>query len=139
MEVLEQGQENSAILMSSSPGKNLSCDISHLTEEQQFVCCGGGTERPFTGKYWDCKVEGTYNCVACGVSLFSSEAKYDSGSGWPSFCEAIDSESVTKRTDTSHGMIQKRPLAPTADRTSVTCSRTVRLQQVFVTASILLR
>ena len=106
MEVSEQGEENRGILMSSSLGKHLSCDISHLTEEQQFVC-GGGTERPFTGKYWDCKVEGTYNCVACGVSLFSSEAKYDSGSGWPSFCEAIDSESVTKRTDTSHGMIRE--------------------------------
>ena len=106
MEVSEQGEENRGILMSSSLGKHLSCDISHLTEEQQFVC-GGGTERPFTGKYWDCKVEGTYNCVACGVSLFSSEAKYDSGSGWPSFCEAIDSESVTKRTDTSQGMIRE--------------------------------
>jgi peptide-methionine (R)-S-oxide reductase len=106
VEVSEQGDENRGILMSSSLGKHLSCDISHLTEEQQFVC-GGGTERPFTGKYWDCKVEGTYNCVACGVSLFSSEAKYDSGSGWPSFCEAIDSESVTKRTDTSHGMIRE--------------------------------
>jgi peptide-methionine (R)-S-oxide reductase len=107
VEVLEQGQENRAILMSSSPGKNLSCDISHLTEEQQFVCCGGGTERPFTGKYWDCKVEGTYSCVACGVSLFSSAAKYDSGSGWPSFWEAIDSETVTRQTDTSNGMIRE--------------------------------
>ena len=103
----EQEEENRTTPMSSSPDKHLNCDISHLTEEQHFVCCGGGTERPFTGKYWDCKVEGTYNCIACGVSLFSSEAKYDSGSGWPSFFEAIDSERVTNRTDTSHGMIRE--------------------------------
>ena len=95
--VSEQGEENRHFPMSSSPGKNLSCDISHLTEEQQFVCCGGGTERPFTGKYWDCKAEGTYNCVACGVSLFSSAAKYDSGSGWPSFWDTTHPENVTNK------------------------------------------
>ena len=103
----EQDEENRHIFVSASPDKNLNCDISHLTEEQQFVCCEGGTERPFTGKYWDCKTEGTYNCVACGISLFSSAAKYDSGSGWPSFFEAIDSERVTNRTDTSHDMIRE--------------------------------
>ena len=105
--VSEQGEENRQFLVSPSPDKNLSCDISHLTGEQQFVCCGGGTERPFTGKYWDCKAEGTYNCVVCGFSLFSSATKYDSGSGWPSFWDATHPESVTKRTDTSHGMIRE--------------------------------
>lgn len=105
--VSEQGEENRHIFVSPSPDKNLNCDISHLTEEQQFVCCEGGTERPFAGKYWDCKTEGTYNCVACGISLFSSAAKYDSGSGWPSFWDATHPESVTKQKDTSHGMIRE--------------------------------
>ena len=103
----EQDEENRHIFVSPSPDKNLNCDISHPTEEQRFVCCEGGTERPFTGKYWDCKAEGTYNCVACGISLFSSAAKYDSGSGWPSFWDAISPGSVTEQTDTSHGMIRE--------------------------------
>ena len=107
MEVSEQGEGNRRFLMSSSPGKNLSCDTTHLTKEQQFICCGGGTERPFTGKYWDCKIEGIYNCIVCEFPLFNSVAKYDSGSGWPSFRDAIDPERITKRTDTSHGMIRE--------------------------------
>ena len=106
MEGSEPGEENSGFLMSSAHGKNVNCDISHLTEEQRFVC-GGGTERAFTGEYWDCKLEGIYNCVACSVSLFSSASKYDSGSGWPSFFEAIDPKKVSRRTDSSHGMIRE--------------------------------
>ena len=73
----------------------------------------GGTERAFTGIYWDTKDAGTYRCVACGLTLFSSDTKYDSGSGWPSFWEPLRGEVVTLTTDTSHGMV----------RTEVRCAR----------------
>jgi peptide-methionine (R)-S-oxide reductase len=73
----------------------------------------GGTERAFTGIYWDSKDDGTYRCVACGQALFSSDTKYDSGSGWPSFWEPLRGEVVELVSDTSHGMV----------RTEVRCSR----------------
>lgn len=75
-----------------------------LTPEQYRVCRLKGTEPAFTGKYWDCKDPGVYRCVACGTGLFSSETKYDSGSGWPSFWEAIDRERVKATDDFDHGM-----------------------------------
>ncbi len=81
-----------------------SCDVSHLTEDQKHVCCGGGTERPFTGKYWDCKIAGIYECVVCNTPLFDSETKYDSGSGWPSYWDEIELGKVTIKEDMSHGM-----------------------------------
>jgi len=73
----------------------------------------GGTERAFTGIYWDNHEDGTYRCVACGQALFSSDTKFDSGTGWPSFWEPIGDDRVTLIRDTSHGMI----------RTEVRCSR----------------
>jgi len=76
-----------------------------LTPEQYQVCQCSATERPFTGKYWDCKTEGIYKCVCCGEDLFSSETKFDSGSGWPSFYEAIEN-SVGEKEDASHGMVR---------------------------------
>ncbi len=76
----------------------------HLTPEQFSICRLKATEPPFTGKYYGCKKEGTYHCVCCGNPLFGSEAKYDSGSGWPSFWGALSGNSVTEQADTSHGM-----------------------------------
>jgi peptide-methionine (R)-S-oxide reductase len=74
-----------------------------LTPEQYRICRQKGTERAFTGAYWKTKTPGMYVCVACGNELFSSEAKYDSGTGWPSFWEAIDKEKVELKADNSHG------------------------------------
>jgi len=77
-----------------------------LTEEQYYVCQMGGTERPFTGKYWNHKGDGVYACVVCDQELFDSKTKYESGSGWPSFYDAIESGKVATKRDTSHGMIR---------------------------------
>ena len=74
-----------------------------LTSEQHHVLRQCGTEPPFTGKYHDHKEEGTYLCAGCGAELFSSDAKYDSGSGWPSFFAPIKDECVEGELDTSHG------------------------------------
>lgn len=75
-----------------------------LTDEQYAVCRCGGTERAFTGKYWNTKTPGTYHCAACDTALFSSEHKYDSGSGWPSYWQPIDKGVVKEKRDSSHGM-----------------------------------
>lgn len=83
-----------------------------LDQISYHVLREGGTERPFTGLYWDCKDPGTYVCKGCGTPLFSSETKYDSGSGWPSFHSPRDSENIEERTDNSMGM----------QRTEVLCS-----------------
>jgi peptide-methionine (R)-S-oxide reductase len=70
-----------------------------LTPEQYRIARKGGTERAFTGKYWDTKEEGIYRCVCCGKALFASETKYDSGSGWPSFWAPIRPASVRLEDD----------------------------------------
>jgi peptide-methionine (R)-S-oxide reductase len=77
---------------------------SELSEEAYRVTREGATERPFTGRYYDCKDAGTYRCVCCGASLFDSETKYDSGSGWPSFYRPIDAGAIDELDDVSHGM-----------------------------------
>jgi len=77
-----------------------------LTPEQFQVARLGGTERAFTGIYWDNKSKGTYRCVCCGSELFSSTTKYDSGSGWPSFWEGVNPEAITTVDDRSHGMVR---------------------------------
>lgn len=82
-----------------------------LSPEQFHICRGKGTERAFTGKYWDHKEDGSYHCVCCGTALFDSATKYDSGSGWPSFWQPVAATSVAEHTDHSHGML----------RTEVTC------------------
>lgn len=84
-----------------------------LTPEQYHICREKGTERAFTGKYWDCKEDGIYSCVCCGQPLFDSRTKYDSGSGWPSFWQPLVEQAITEHRDSSHGMI----------RTEVVCSR----------------
>ncbi len=84
-----------------------------LTPEQYQVCRQKGTERAFTGQYWNNKEKGTYLCAACGNELFSSDTKFDSGTGWPSFWEPVKTDNVETETDSSYGM----------RRTEVMCSR----------------
>jgi peptide-methionine (R)-S-oxide reductase len=84
-----------------------------LSPEQFQVLRKAGTERAFTGKYWDCHDDGVYHCAACGAELFDSSTKFDSGTGWPSFTEPTVAEAVETISDTSHGMV----------RTEVVCRR----------------
>lgn len=86
-----------------------------LTDEQYEVTQNKGTERPFTGKYVDNKEDGTYSCVCCGAELFSSEHKYDSGSGWPSFWLALAADNVKTIRDMSHGMIREEVVCSACD------------------------
>lgn len=79
---------------------------SKLTPEQYYVCREGGTERAFSGKYYKDKRDGTYHCAACGAPLFSSDAKFDSGTGWPSFTDAVAKEAVELHPDYSFGMVR---------------------------------
>ena len=79
---------------------------ARLTPEQYAVLRQKGTERAFTGAYTDEKTPGMYRCAGCGTELFRSAAKFDSGSGWPSFVEPASLESVDTHTDVSHGMIR---------------------------------
>ncbi|MDO8351474.1 MAG: peptide-methionine (R)-S-oxide reductase MsrB [Gallionella sp.] len=75
-----------------------------LTPEQFQVCRQCGTEPPFTGEYWDCHEAGIYRCVCCGNPLFDAATKFDSGSGWPSFRQEIQPDSLTTRVDNSYSM-----------------------------------
>lgn len=86
---------------------------AQLTDQQYRVTRRGGTERPFTGKYWDETAEGVYRCVGCGQPLFDSRTKFKSGTGWPSFYAPVDETSVATRADRSLGV----------SRTEVLCSR----------------
>ncbi|MEO1244663.1 MAG: peptide-methionine (R)-S-oxide reductase MsrB [Pseudomonadota bacterium] len=81
-----------------------------LSDEQYAVTQNKGTERAFTGKYVDHKGDGQYHCVCCDAPLFSSEHKYDSGSGWPSFVLPLAGDAVRVETDRSHGMIRQEVL-----------------------------
>lgn len=77
-----------------------------LNPDQYQVLRQGGTERAFTGKYWDSKESGTYRCAGCGEKLFASETKFESGSGWPSFFKPLDSAMVDEDQDRSFGMVR---------------------------------
>lgn len=83
-----------------------------LTTEEYAVARQKGTERPFTGRYWDTNQAGIYRCVGCGTPLFASDTKFDAGCGWPSYFEAINPDNVRQEVDTSHGM----------ERTEVLCN-----------------
>lgn len=87
-------------------------EIKKLTEEQKRVMLERGTEAPFSGKYLNEKAKGRYNCAACGAALFASDAKFDSGTGWPSFDQALPG-AVEYVEDSSHGM----------RRTEIVCAR----------------
>ena len=86
---------------------------AQLSSEQYKVTRQHGTERAFTGKYWNTKDAGTYECICCGQPLFRSEAKFDSGTGWPSYWQPVSKEAVTEKEDRSWFMA----------RTEVLCSR----------------
>lgn len=84
-----------------------------LTPDQYRILREGGTERAFSGEYYDHKGEGVYRCAGCGTELFSSRTKFESGSGWPSFWEPVEDETLETRPDNSRGMV----------RTEVLCRR----------------
>ncbi|NOY16539.1 MAG: peptide-methionine (R)-S-oxide reductase MsrB [Gammaproteobacteria bacterium] len=84
-----------------------------LTAEEFAVCRQKGTEKPFSGEYYDSKEEGVYLCCCCGEPLFSSSAKYDSGSGWPSFFQSLNHDAVKEELEGTHGMT----------RTEILCNR----------------
>lgn len=86
---------------------------NQLTDQQFAVTRGAGTERAFTGTYWDHHADGTYLCVCCKLPLFDSTTKFDSGTGWPSFFAAVDERYVRRIEDRTHGML----------RTEVVCAR----------------
>lgn len=86
---------------------------AELTPEQYRIMRQGGTEPAFTGKYWDTKTSGVYRCAGCGQELYASDAKFDSGTGWPSYFEPVDKGAITTAEDRSHGMV----------RTELKCSR----------------
>ena len=86
---------------------------AELTPTQYAVLRQAATERPFTGEYVNTKTPGVYTCAACGQPLFSSDTKFDSGSGWPSFWDVVDKGNVELKHDYAHGM----------DRVEVVCSR----------------
>lgn len=81
-----------------------------LTRQQYHVTREKGTEAPFTGEYWDCKTAGVYRCVCCGEPLFSSDAKFDSHCGWPSFTRPVTAAQVETEDDFSHMMIRTEVL-----------------------------
>ncbi len=86
-----------------------------LDDDSYQVARCGGTERAFTGKYWNHKEDGIYNCVCCDAPLFSSDTKYDSGSGWPSFYEVIAADNITIKRDDSLGMVREEVVCRNCD------------------------
>lgn len=83
---------------------------ARLTPLQYHVTQEAGTEQAFTGDTWDQKQDGVYHCVVCDIDLFSSESKYESGSGWPSFWQPLSSDAVDTEIDTTHGMVRVEAL-----------------------------
>ena len=94
--------------MTDAPKKTY--DLAELRERLDptsfQVTQHAGTERAFTGKYWDTHTDGTYHCIVCDTPLFTSNTKFESGSGWPSFWEPVSPDAVVEHTDTTHGMVR---------------------------------
>ena len=88
---------------------------ARLTPEQYRVTRERGTERAFSGAYWNNKATGMYHCICCGSELFSSTTKFDSGTGWPSFWEGVSAGAITTHSDTSHGMKRTEIRCATCD------------------------
>jgi len=98
----------------SKPGDKSDAEWrQELDAEQYHVCREHGTERPFSGAYWQCDADGVFHCVCCGEPLFDAAHKFDSGTGWPSFWQALENGAVEATEDRSHGMV----------RTEVHCAR----------------
>lgn len=86
-----------------------------LTPEEFAVAREKGTERPFTGRYWDTSTPGIYRCVCCQTPLFASDTKFDAGCGWPSYFQALNPDDVREETDTTHGMVRTEILCNVCD------------------------
>lgn len=86
-----------------------------LSDQEYKIARGGGTEPAFSGRYWDTKTPGTYHCICCGLALFSSDTKYDSGTGWPSFYEPLSEQAVSTKIDTDWGMRRVEALCSECD------------------------
>ena len=86
-----------------------------LSEQEFQVARCSATERAFSGRYWNEKAAGTYHCVCCGAPLFRSEAKYDSGTGWPSFFEPVSENAVAEKVDRAHGMARVESICARCD------------------------
>jgi len=91
-------------MSTKNPNKTEEDWKNELTPEQYAVCRQKGTERAFAGAYYDCKDKGVYRCICCGHELFSSETKFNSGTGWPSFFAPMEKDAVKLTPDNSHGM-----------------------------------
>lgn len=94
----------------SDPAQRAEALRQRLSAEQFEVTQCSATERAFTGKYWDCHDDGTYHCIVCDAQLFSSDTKFESGTGWPSFFDPMTNDAVATKTDSSHGMIRTEAL-----------------------------
>ncbi|MDO9023403.1 peptide-methionine (R)-S-oxide reductase MsrB [Zwartia sp.] len=88
---------------------------AQLSAEEYYVARQKGTERAFTGRYWDHREYGIYRCVGCGTALFASDTKFDAGCGWPSYFEPINPENVREEIDTSHGMMRTEVMCNICD------------------------
>ena len=94
----------------SDPAQREEALRQRLSAEQFQVTQCSATERAFTGKYWDCHDDGTYHCIVCDAQLFSSDTKFESGTGWPSFFDPMTNDAVATKVDSSHGMVRTEAL-----------------------------